>query len=276
VAQHRLVAGEGVPGGLRDVGDAPIATDVQAFAAPDQAAVVGRHGDVLPEAQALGLGEPVDGLEVAHAADRIARLEPGVEACVAFRGEGAVVVERAVEADDAARCQHPADAGEQALDRGPADDVYGVGVEDGVDRADRPVGVIDVEGDGRQDVGESGLVEPGLDAGVVDRQFAGAPGEVRQRRAEMDGVLAGAAGDLQDLAAVGEGVAQHGEDRLAVLFAGFGKGFHGVIPPESMVTVAAGALQQSGLFAMHTRLFRRVLRMRIAKERVCASGRVRP
>jgi hypothetical protein len=86
----------------------------------------------------------------------------------------------------------------------------------------------------------------GLDTGVVDRQFAGAPGQVRQRRAEMDGVLAGAAGDLQDLAAVGESFMQYGEDRLAVLLAGFSKGFHGVIPPESMVTGAAGALQQEG------------------------------
>lgn len=43
---------------------------------------------------------------------------------------------------------------------------------------------------------------------------------------EVDGVLAGAAGDFQHVSALGENFAQYGEDGFLVFFAGFGVGFH--------------------------------------------------
>jgi hypothetical protein len=51
-----------------------------------------------------------------------------------------------------------------------------------------------------------------VDADVVLGQVGGLPAQVRQRPGEVHGVLAGAAADLEDVAAVGEVLAQDGED----------------------------------------------------------------
>ena len=59
----------------------------------------------------------------------------------------------------------------------------------------------------------------------MQRQVARLPAQVRQRGAEIHRVLAGSAADFQHAAAVAEHLAQHGEDGLAVLLAGFGAGF---------------------------------------------------
>jgi hypothetical protein len=60
------------------------------------------------------------------------------------------------------------------------------------------------------------------DAVVVLGQVGGLPAQVRQRPGEVHGVLAGAAADLEDVAAVGEVLAQDGEDGVAVAVAGGG------------------------------------------------------
>jgi hypothetical protein len=104
--------------------------------------------------------------------------------------------------------------------------VQGVGAEHRVVVAARQP-VVDVELQRRRRVGQPRLVEPQPDAGQVRRDVGALPDEVRQRRREMNRVLAGAAADLEHAAPVGEALVQQCEDRLAVAFAGRREGlFH--------------------------------------------------
>jgi hypothetical protein len=62
----------------------------------------------------------------------------------------------------------------------------------------------------------------------VRRDIGALPDEVRQRRREVDRVLAGAAADFQHASAIGEALAQHREDRFAIALAGRREGLvHG-------------------------------------------------
>jgi hypothetical protein len=106
--------------------------------------------------------------------------------------------------------------------------MHGIGIEDGIDCFKRPCSVIQIDGQRRQHVGQPGFVQPGVDAGMVLGQLAGLPAQVGQRLAEIHRMLPGAAGNFEYLFAIGKNFLQHGQDGIAVLFAGFGVRFHGV------------------------------------------------
>jgi len=57
---------------------------------------------------------------------------------------------------------------------------------------------------------------------------------VRQGLTKVDSMLASAAGDFQHVTAVGKHLLQHGQDRVAILLAGFGVGFHDGLGMGSM------------------------------------------
>ena len=61
--------------------------------APDQAAIIGRHGDIVDQLEADGPGQPVHGLEIANRHAWIAGTQPGVELAVAVAGEITAVIE---------------------------------------------------------------------------------------------------------------------------------------------------------------------------------------
>lgn len=99
--------------------------------------------------------------------------------------------------------------------------MQGVGGEDGIEATIGPgVGALDVEFERRQHVGQGRRRDPGANAGMMFRQVAGLPLQVWHRRREVDGVLAGTAADLEHVPALGEALAQHGEDRIAVAAGG--------------------------------------------------------
>lgn len=195
--------------------------------APHQTPVVRRHRPVVDQFQSRPGGQRGDLLEVAKALVRGFFLQRSVESGVAVAGVAAAVVEGAVDDQLGAVGQHAGEAGEEGLDGWPGHDVQGVGGEGGVVAAGRP-GAEDVKFERRQHVGQRRLGQPGADAGQEIRPVGGLPGQMRQVAGEVDGVLAGAAADFQHLPAVGEDLAEHGEDGLAVSGGGGGVGFfHG-------------------------------------------------
>ncbi len=74
----------------------------------------------------------------------------------------------------------------------------------------------DVQLERRQDVRELHFGAPGFDRGMLLRQVAGLPLDVRQRLREMDGMLAGPRPDLEDARATLQLLAQDFENRLPV------------------------------------------------------------
>jgi hypothetical protein len=197
---------------------------VLSLALPDKDAVVHRHLEVFREVHAMGFSQSIEVGEIADAAVGVTLLEPIVEAAIAVAGVFAVVVEGAVEGEDAGRFENLADTFEEVLHGLPAHDVGGIGAEDGVAGLLGP-GAEDIEVDGWTGVGQSGLVEPGADAGVVLRPFAGLPGEMGHGGGEVNRMLAGAATDLQDMNGVAEEALQDCQDWGFVLVAGLGVGF---------------------------------------------------
>ena len=54
-----------------------------------------------------------------------------------------------------------------------------------------------IQGEGGQHVGHTGIVQPGLNTGVMLGDIAGLPDQLRKFRCKIDSVLAGTAADFQ-------------------------------------------------------------------------------
>jgi hypothetical protein len=106
-----------------------------------------------------------------------------------------------------------------------------VDVDDRIRPRHRPfVGRGRVERQRRQQVRQSDLGPPGFDAGKrLGRGIGGLPLQAGQGGGVVDGMLAGAGGDLQHEAAIGQTGFQHRKDRVAVAgggWRGHGAGWH--------------------------------------------------
>ena len=96
--------------------------------------------------------------------------------------------------------------------------MHAIGAEDPVDPVYRPRMRRDIEDNGRQDIVCSLLGEPRDYVVEVFRQIAGLPRQVRERGAEMNGMLTGSAGDLKDATNILERTAQNVRDRQLIVF----------------------------------------------------------
>ena len=76
----------------------------------------------------------------------------------------------------------------------------------------------------RREILQSCFLEPPASPVQIRGELGGLPAQMRHRRGEMHGVLAGAAADFKDAPSIGEVPPQDLEDRLAVARAGFGVG----------------------------------------------------
>src|SRR3546814_4057747 len=80
----------------------------------------------------------------------------------------------------------------------------------------RPRVCRNIERDRCEHIGERRLGQPRTDAVVMLAALGGLPLQMRQRGAEMDGVLTRAAADFENVSAIGEMRVQHFENRIAI------------------------------------------------------------
>ena len=148
----------------------------------------------------------------------------GSKRCVARRGVGAAALERTVDEQAAAVAQEAAGAGEQILRHRPRRNVQHVDAQHGGERPaaplarPRPVRIGKIDALRRAQVRKPRLRAPGGDAGKMRVvEIARPPGQLRRAAGEFDGVLAGAAAEFQDVAALPRQKArQRRPDRLVI------------------------------------------------------------
>src|SRR5579862_109020 len=194
---------------------------------PYERAVVGGHGMVGCELQALCVRETLERFEVADATARIARFQESVELGVAVTRVPAVVAERPVDAEHGivtrghGTAEHGTDAVKELLDVGPGHDVQRVGAEDRIGRDARPGLIAHVERDRSREVLGPFAPDPLDELRQILVQLARLPRELRQVSRKMHRVLSRAAADLEHTVAARELAAQDVEDRALVALAGF-------------------------------------------------------
>jgi len=162
--------------------------------------------------------------DVAHAPFRVLPAQAFVERRVARRVVLPVAFERAVEKQPAAGGEMPARAGEQAFGDRPRRDVDDVGAEyrnEGhgqTERGQAPVVMAGVEADRRFHIAEFRMRAPRRDAAqMIVVEVGRPPGDRRPLARKGDGVLTGAAADLQHVAgAVQQKCAEHRRNRRVI------------------------------------------------------------
>ena len=193
----------------------------------DREEIVVGHVQRLFEGEPMVCGRLAHVFEPADAPGGVAGAQGAVEVEVA-RGGGAVAAEEGAVVEEGGSWFEAAggalEQGEAGLPGGDVDHVAGV---DGVDLRDGPVALVDVELEGGKEVGEGGLGGPGGDAGeVCGVGFAGLPAQVGEGGGEVDGLLAGAAGNLEEEAGPGQLLEKNGEDLVFVAGGGGGVFLH--------------------------------------------------
>ncbi|CAD5267590.1 hypothetical protein BOS5A_120051 [Bosea sp. EC-HK365B] len=188
------------------------------------AEIVRRHRRHSWLTEAGGSCKLGDSFELAQTPFRIAPAQAVVEDGVACRQRHVVLAIGAVEIERPAGRQKLCRLPDQPLGRRPGRDVDHVDAQDRIRIGDRPARCHRIEPDGRAQVRQSALACPGVDAGQRSRiGVARLEAQVRKGGCEVDGMLAGAAGDLQHEPLMREHFAEHGKDRLAVALCRRGK-----------------------------------------------------
>ena len=161
-------------------------------------------------------GERIVSCQVAHIskltdpAARVLRAQGSVEPGIGIRRVTRVVHERPIHAEHSVFVQHPGNAAEHVLHARPGHDMQCVCGECRSEALCRPRTLVYIQMQRRQDVGQRSFVEPVPDARMIFPQIGCLPHEVRQSRAKVDGVLSGAAADLEN----GFGFLQQGNEQL--------------------------------------------------------------
>ena len=143
-----------------------------------------------------------------------------IELRIAQAAELASVFEGPVNAKQAVGRQQAADAGKHRFDFVPCHDVAGIGRKYRVERPRRPIRLAHRQRQRCSDVRQVRLLLPGEDAGMVLRQVAAVPDQMRHGSAEIYRVLTGAAADFKYMRTVFQDLLEQGADGCAVAFAG--------------------------------------------------------
>ena len=184
--------------------------------------------------KAMGVGDLVDLFEGANSTSGISGSQKGVEGLIGGLQWAVLMLERPIEKEDSTRRKESRSVSKEAVDGLKGGNVNHIDGDNHVGLIEREVLVEEIHRQGGEEIGQSGLQAPGLDAVESTGAVRGLPGDVGKSPGEGGAVLTGTATEFDHSGECRrrEKFFKDGGDGLFVSFAGCGEGFHDRCTPR--------------------------------------------